>query len=159
MKRHQTTNKKNQEVSMLFRYEPITFDEIFSPSSEIEWTFPELFSRFSFINRSNNYPFVNVVEDNNGVQVLAEIPGVPKENVKLQLHDGTLTISGERKSPEKSESTELLRQEIQYGTFSRTVQLPESIDADKVSAEYANGVLKVTLPKREAAKPQEISIR
>ncbi|HTY12103.1 MAG TPA: Hsp20/alpha crystallin family protein [Bacteroidota bacterium] len=144
---------------MLFKYEPVTFDEIFSPSSQVEWTFPDLFAQLSLFDRTKNYPFVNVVEDNNGVQVLAEIPGVPKEDVKLQLHDGTLTISGERKSPEKAENRVVLRQEIHYGTFSRTVQLPESIDTEKISAEYANGVLKVTLPKREAAKPQEISIR
>jgi HSP20 family protein len=102
---------------------------------------------------------MNVAEDQDGVQVVAEIPGVPKEDVKLQLHDGTLTISGERKSPENADSAEVLRREIRYGSFSRTLQLPESIDAEKVTADYANGVLRIALPKREAAKPKEISIR
>ena len=127
---------------MLFRYEPIVFDELFSRTAPVEWAFPDLLARFAVANRTNDYPSVNVAEDKDGVQVVAEIPGVAKEDVKLQLHDGILTIS-----------------EIRYGSFSRTIQLPESVDAEKVTADYANGVLRIALPKREAAKPKEISIR
>ena len=144
---------------MLFRYEPIVFDELFSRTAPVEWAFPDLLARFAAANPTNDYPSVNVAEDKDGVQVVAEIPGVPKEDVKLQLHDGTLTISGERKSPENADNVEVLRREIRYGSFSRTIQLPESIDTEKVTADYANGVLRIALPKREAAKPKEISIR
>ena len=144
---------------MLFRYEPIVLDDVFSRTAPVEWEFPRLFTQFSFIDRANSYPSVNVAEDNDGMHVVAEIPGIPKEEVKLQLHDGALTISGERKAPADVNDSELLRSEIRYGSFSRTVQLPENIDAEKVTAEYANGVLRVTLPKHEAAKPKEISIR
>jgi HSP20 family protein len=144
---------------MLFRYEPIVFDDVFSRTAPVEWELPGLFSQFSFVNRANDFPSVNVVEDNDGVQVIAEVPGVPKEEVKLQLHDGTLTISGERKIPADVKDAELLRREIRYGSFSRTIQLPENVDAEKVTAECTNGVLRVTLPKHEAAKPKEISIR
>ncbi|MGA7162170.1 MAG: Hsp20/alpha crystallin family protein [Bacteroidota bacterium] len=144
---------------MLFRYEPIVLDDVFSRTSPVEWEFPRLFTQFSFVDRVNNYPSVNVAEDNDGVQVVAEIPGIPKEEVKLQLHDGTLTISGERKVPVDVKDSELLRSEIRYGSFSRTIQLPENVDAEKASAEYANGVLRITIPKHEASKPKEISIR
>ena len=144
---------------MLFRYEPIVFDELFSRTVPAEWAFPDLLSQFAFSNRTNDYPSINVAEDKDGVQVVAEIPGIPKEDVKVQLHDGTLTISGERKSPENADDSEILRREIRYGAFSRTIQLPESVDTENVTAEYTNGVLRVTLPKREAAKPKEISIR
>ena len=144
---------------MLFRYEPIVFDDVFSRTAPVEWEFPGLFSQFSFINRANDYPSVNVVEDNDGVQVVAEIPGVPKEEVKLQLHDGTLQSAVSGKSPADVNDAELLRREIRYGSFSRTIQLPENVDAEKVTAEYTNGVLRVTLPKHEASKPKEISIR
>jgi HSP20 family protein len=144
---------------MLFRYEPTIFDELFSRTAPVERAFPGLFARFSFVDRTNDYPSVNVAEDKDGVQVIAEIPGIPKEDVKLQLHDGTLTISGERKVPENANNSESLRREIQYGAFSRTIQLPDNVDAEKVTAEYANGVLRVALPKQEASKPKEISIR
>ena len=144
---------------MLFRYEPGVFDELFSRTAPVEWAFPELFTRFAVVDRANDYPSVNIAEDKNGVHIVAELPGIPKEDVKLQLHDGTLTISGERKSPEEAKDSEVLRREIRYGSFSRTIQLPESIDTEKVTAEYANGVLRIALPKREAAKPKEISIR
>jgi len=144
---------------MLFRYEPIVFDEIFSRTSPAEWSLPEIFSQFNFVDRANTYPTINVAEDKDGVQVVAEIPGIPKEDVKLQLHGGTLTISGERKSPEDAKDSDVLRREIRYGSFSRTIQLPENIDTEKVTADYANGVLRIALPKQEAAKPKEISIR
>ena len=144
---------------MLFRYEPAIFSDISYPTSPIEQTFPSLFPRFAFVDRTNEYPCVNVAEYKDEFQVVAEIPGIPKENVKLQLHDGTLTISGERKAPEDAKDSQWLRQEISYGAFSRTVQLPERIEEGNVTAEYQNGVLRVTLPKHEAVKPKEITIR
>lgn len=144
---------------MLFRYEPSLIDEILSFTPPVERTFPSLLTRFAFADRASEYPYVNVAEYKDEIQVVAEIPGVPKEKVKLQIHDGVLTISGERPVPNEEKESEWLRQEIRYGAFSRTIELPESIDAAKVSAEYTNGVLRVTLPKQEASKPKEISIR
>ena len=144
---------------MLFRYEPLLIDDIFSFTPQVESSFPSLLTRFALADRTNAYPYVNVAEFKDEIQVVAEIPGVPKESVKLQVHDGVLTISGERKAPEEAKETEWLRQEIRYGSFTRTIQLPESVDAAKVSAEYTNGVLRITLPKQEASKPKEITIR
>jgi HSP20 family protein len=144
---------------MVFRYEPTLNSDIFSPTRPIEQTFPNLFPRLAFVDRTNEYPYVNVAEYKDEIQVIAEIPGIPKENVKLQLHDGMLTISGERKAPEDAKDSQWLRQEISYGSFSRTIQLPERVEAEKVTAEYQNGVLRVTLPKHEAVKPKEIIIR
>ena len=90
------------------------------------------------------YPYVNVAEFKDEVQVVVEVPGVPKENIKLQLHDGVLTISGERKAP-KSENGIWLRNEIAYGSFTRSIELPDRVDAGKVYAEYSNGILRITL--------------
>jgi HSP20 family protein len=156
---HQTYQSTKQEVAMLFRYEPTVFDELISRTAPAEWVFPELFARFAVVDRTNDFPSINVEEDKDGVHIVAEVPGIPKEDVKLQIHDGTLTISGERKTPENAQNSEVLRREIRYGSFSRTIDLPESIDTEKVTADYANGVLRIALPKREAAKPKEISIR
>ncbi len=144
---------------MLFRYEPTLFNDIFSPAKPVEQIFPNLFPRLAFVERTDEYPYVNVAEYKDEIQIVAEIPGIPKENVKLQLHDGMLTISGERKAPEDAKDSQWLRQEISYGSFSRTIQLPERVEAEKVTAEYQNGVLRVVLPKHEAAKPKEITIR
>ena len=144
---------------MLFRYETTLFNGIFSPAKSLEQTFPELFPRFTFVDGINDYPRVDVAEYKGEIQIAVEIPGIPKENVKLQVHDGTLTISGERKAPENVKDSQWLRQEISYGTFSRTIELPERVEAEKVTAEYQNGILRVTLPKHEEVKPKEITIR
>jgi HSP20 family protein len=144
---------------MLFRFEPALFNEMFSLTEPNERISPNLLTPFALLDRTNEFPYVNVAEYKGNIQVVAELPGVPKEDVKLQIHDGELKISGERKVPENTKESKWLRQEIRYGSFSRTIQLPESVDAEKVTAEYINGVLRVTLPKQEAAKPKEIVIR
>lgn len=145
---------------MLFRYEtmPTLFDEIFSLTEPTHRSIPALFPRWGFVDRRAEYPYVNVAEFKDEIQVIAEVPGIAKEDVALKLHDGAITISGDRKAPEEKDS-EWLRREIAYGSFSRTIQLPEGVDAEKVSAEYNNGVLRIRLPKQEAVKPKEISIR
>jgi HSP20 family protein len=107
---------------------------------------------------NSGYPYINVAELKDEIQIVAEVPGVPKESIKLQFHDGVLTISCERKAP-KSEKATWLRNEIVYGSFSRSIELPDRVNADNVNAEYSNGVLRITLPKSEEAKPREISIR
>jgi len=93
------------------------------------------------------------------VQVNVELPGVAKEDIKVNVHDGVLTISGERKQPELKENEQWIRNEISYGTFERSINLPYSVDVEKVSATQENGVLCIVLPKHENAKPKQISIR
>ena len=82
-----------------------------------------------------------------------------KEDIELSLHDGCLSISGERKSEEKSENAEVYRSERFIGNFQRTLTLPASVTADKVKAEYKDGVLTITLPKTEEAKPKRIEVQ
>ncbi|HTR80805.1 MAG TPA: Hsp20/alpha crystallin family protein [Bacteroidota bacterium] len=144
---------------MLFRFEPTLFENFFPSTEPTDRTIPALFDHLTVVDRAYQTPRLNVVEHKDHIQLVAEIPGVSKEDVKLQLHDGVLTISGERKAPEQAKDSELLRQEIRYGSFSRTVQLPEAVDTEKVSAEYRNGLLFITVPKLEAAQPKEITIR
>ena len=145
---------------MLFRYEtlPTLFDEVFSLTEPAQRSFPALLPRWGFTDRRAEYPYVNVAEFKDEIQVVAEVPGIAKEDISLKLHDRALTISGERKAPEDKDS-EWLRREIAYGSFSRTIQLPEGVDAEKVTAEFNNGILRVTLKKQEAVQPKEISIR
>jgi HSP20 family protein len=90
--------------------------------------------------------------------VNAEVPGIPKEQLKLQLNDGVLTISGERKEEKKEEKENYVRHECSYGQVSRSLRLPKNVDGKKVSAKYENGVLSVEVPKAEESKPMDVTI-
>jgi len=103
-------------------------------------------------------PAFDIFEDKDNVTVKAELPGMKREDIDVQLHDGSLSISGERKSENKHEDAEVYRAERFFGRFQRTVTLPTPVAGDKVKAQYKDGVLTVTLPKTEEAKPKQIDI-
>lgn len=103
-------------------------------------------------------PRLDVYEDKDNVYVKAEVPGMKREDIEVSLHDGTLSLSGERKSETKSEGTEQYRTERFFGRFERTISLPAPVATDKVKAEYKDGILAVTLPKTEEAKPRKIEV-
>jgi HSP20 family protein len=98
------------------------------------------------------------VEDATGYTITAEVPGLTKADVKVELLDGTLTIKGERTRPEADASTKTHRTERCYGTLQRSFGLPEDADAQKVSAECKEGLLVVRLPKSEVKKPAQIDV-
>jgi len=103
-------------------------------------------------------PALDMHEDKDNLVVKAELPGMKKEAIDISLHDGCLSISGERKSEEKFEDAEVYRAERFVGRFQRTVTLPAAVAADKVKAQYNDGVLTITLPKTEEAKPKRINV-
>ncbi|MDE3098104.1 MAG: Hsp20/alpha crystallin family protein [Verrucomicrobiota bacterium] len=103
-------------------------------------------------------PAFDVYEDKDNFIVKAELPGMKREDINVSLHDGSLIISGERKSEMKSEGAEVYRAERYFGRFQRAVSLPATVAADKVKAQYKDGVLTVTLPKSEEAKPRQIEV-
>jgi HSP20 family protein len=105
------------------------------------------------------YPALDIAEYEDESVVVAEMPGVRKEDVKLSVHDGVLTISGERKAAQMPENSSWLRNEIRTGEFARTIQLPHDVKTDAISAELNNGVLRVVLPKSEEVRPREITIK
>ncbi|MBV9008466.1 MAG: Hsp20/alpha crystallin family protein [Verrucomicrobia bacterium] len=102
-------------------------------------------------------PALDVYQNNDNVVARVELPGMRKEDIEISLHDGMLTISGERKS-EISEADKAARTECYVGKFRRSVSLPTQVDANKVSANYRDGILTVTLPKAEEAKPKQIQV-
>ena len=102
------------------------------------------------------YPQFRVREDDNGYIVEALIPGVEADELQIVLEMGALTISGERK--DRREEGKELRRERGTGSFRKTVTLPSQIEADGIGAEYRNGVLTVTVPRAEAAKPRRIEV-
>jgi len=103
-------------------------------------------------------PAFDVYEEKDNFIVKAELPGMKKEDITVSLHDGDLIISGERKSETKSEGTEVYRAERFFGKFQRSVTLPTTVAAGQVRADYKDGILTVTLPKSEEAKPKQIEV-
>lgn len=103
-------------------------------------------------------PALDMYEDKDNLYIRAELPGMKKEDIELSLHEGTLSLSGERKKESKHEEAEVYRTERFFGRFQRTVTLPAPVAADKVNAQYKDGVLTVTLPKTEEAKPKHIDV-
>src|SRR6056297_48815 len=105
-----------------------------------------------------SFPAINVWEDDDNLHAEAELPGFFMDDLEIYVTGNQLTIKGERKPPEHKGGT-WHRQEHGYGRFSRMVELPGDIDGDKVSAEFKNGVLSITLPKTEAVKPRRIEVK
>ncbi|MCP4581663.1 MAG: Hsp20/alpha crystallin family protein [candidate division Zixibacteria bacterium] len=103
-------------------------------------------------------PSVDIIEDDAQLVLSAEIPGVGKEDVKINLHDSVLTIEGEKRHSEKEKADNSYRNERYYGKFSRSFTLNSDIDADKIKADYKSGVLTVALPKSDKVKPRQITI-
>ena len=104
-------------------------------------------------------PALDMHEDKDNIVVRAELPGMKKEDINISLHDGRLSISGERRSEEKTENAEVYRAERFVGRFQRTIALPAPIAVDKVKAQYKDGILTITLPKTEEAKPKQIDVQ
>ncbi len=103
------------------------------------------------------FPLLNLSEDEEHLYIEAMLPGVDPKELQLSLLRGSLTLSGERKAP--AEKGLLHRSELGFGKFSRTVDLPADINADKTTAEYKDGVMRITMAKSEYAKPRKIEIR
>ena len=104
-------------------------------------------------------PALDVHEDKDRFVVSVELPGMKKDDIHISLHEGSLSISGERKSEEKIGNASVYRAERFVGQFQRTVALPGPVATDKVKAQYKDGVLSVTLPKTEEAKPKQIDVQ
>lgn len=104
-------------------------------------------------------PAVDIYETENELVLKADVPDMDPKQIGIQLENGTLTLKGERKfEQEKNGQKGFHRIERSYGSFVRAFSLPETVDGEKVKAEYTNGVLTVTLPKKEVAKPRTINV-
>ena len=104
-------------------------------------------------------PAVDVYEEKDDIVVKAELPGIEKNDIEVNLSDSLLTLKGEKKKEEKIEEENYYRSERSYGAFVRSVQLPAEVHADKVKAAFKNGILEVRLPKTEEAKRKEIKVK
>jgi HSP20 family protein len=102
-------------------------------------------------------PALDLYQSTDNIVAVVELPGMRKEDIEISLHDGTLTISGERKR-ESPDGDKAERTERYVGTFRRSIALPTRVDASKVNATYRDGILTVTLPKAEEVKPKQIQV-
>jgi HSP20 family protein len=105
------------------------------------------------------FPLTNVTEDSNNYYVRAELPGMKSDELDIQVTVDGISIAGEREIPEEGDHVRYHRREREAGKFSRLINLPGEIDVSKVEAGMGNGVLTVTVPKSEAAKPRQITVK
>jgi HSP20 family protein len=138
---------------------PSAFNRLSNLREEMDQLFDASFGPFfgSSTSFSGWSPALDVYEDKDQFTVIAELPGFKKEQVEISLHQGALTISGERKQ-ETQGKEEGLRSERYFGRFQRTVTLPAEVKAEQVRANLQDGLLRIELPKAEEAKPKQIEV-
>lgn len=143
----------------LWNWSPI--DQLTSVRDEINRLFD---STFGDVARGTELfngwtPALDLYEDKDNLVVKAELPGMKREEIDISFQEGMLVISGERKYERKSEGTEPYRSERFFGRFHRTLALPKPVLSDQARATYKDGILTVTLPKTEEAKPKHIEVK
>jgi HSP20 family protein len=104
-------------------------------------------------------PAVNVLEKNEAIEITVDLPGLRADDVEVTVEDGVLSLRGERTLEEASEGETYHRVERSYGSFERTFNLPETVDADKIEARFKDGEMVVLLPKREETKPRKVNVK
>ena len=104
-------------------------------------------------------PAIDLFEEKDDIVVKAELPGMAKDNIEVNLTDNLLTIKGEKKKEEEVKEENYYRSERAYGSFVRNIELPKAVHADKVKASFKNGILEVRIPKTEEAKAKEIKVK
>lgn len=113
----------------------------------------------SRVPTKSSYPAINIWADEESAIITAEIPGLTKDDLEINVTGDTLTLSGNRSPEELPEDVKYHRQERSYGKFNRNIQLPYTVDVNKVDASFKNGVLNVYLPRIEAEKPKKITVK
>lgn len=130
------------------------FEEFFSGAR-----FPSLFGKAAReLEGFPAYPAIDMYDDRENVVVKAEVPGLGKDDIEIQIKGRDLVIKGEKKGEEEIKKDNYYYAERAYGSFSRVITLPVDIKSDKVKARFKSGILEVTLPKVEEAKPKEIKV-
>ncbi len=145
-------------MTVLTRWEP--FREFSTLQDRMNRLFRETQgnSQDESLTSSSFAPAVDVYEDEHNVTLKIEVPGIDEKDIDVRVENNTLTVHGERKIEKEEKEENYRRVERQYGSFTRTFNLPATVDAEKVQADYDKGVLKITLPKKAEAKPKQIKV-
>lgn len=146
--------------SMITRWDP--FRELSSLQNRMSRLFEESFGplghREEQLGMGTFMPAVDVYEDEHAITLKMEVPGIEQKDIDVRLENSVLTVHGERKLEKDEKQENFQRIERQYGSFTRSFTLPNTINTDDVTANYENGVLKVRLAKRAEAKPKQIKV-
>jgi HSP20 family protein len=137
------------EETMFFK---VNFDQ---PENELVREFLTVDNNEQIVSQ----PAVDITENASESVIVVELPGVKKEAIKINVENGWLILNGERKSADTKEVTRVLHREIEYRPFSRSIKLPHPVDANKISAQLENGLLKISLPKEEEVRSRTIEIK
>jgi HSP20 family protein len=139
---------------------PDSFRELFDLQRGINQLFEDSVGKTSSegVALSTWTPAIDVYEDDNSFLIKLELPEVNKEDVKVNLHDNTLSITGERRIENEDRREGYHRVERSYGQFYRSFTLPPNVNTEAINAQFKDGVLRLTLPKKEEAKPKQISV-
>ena len=133
------------------------FDKVFDKM--LETNFPEVIDQVGVTPYSNSaYPKVNVYEYDDKVGIVAEIPGLSKKQIKVDVEDNILTISGDKHSVWDDAKAKVLRRELKQSSFKRSFTLGELLDGDDISANFKDGVLSIEIPKSVPEKPKKHSV-
>jgi len=145
-------------MTVLTRWEP--FREFATLQDRMNRLFRESYNenQDQSLTTSSFAPAVDVYEDEHNVTLKIEVPGIEEKDIDVRIENNTLTVHGERKIEKEEKEENYRRVERQYGSFTRTFNLPTTVDAEKVSANYDKGVLKISLPKKAEAKPKQIKV-
>ena len=145
-------------MTVITRWEP--FREFSTLQDRLNRLFQQSVSegRDESLTTSSFAPAVDVYEDDHQVTLKIEVPGIDEKDIDVRLENNTLTVTGERKLEKEEKEENYRRVERQYGSFTRSFTLPQTVDAEKVSAQYDKGVLKIKLAKKSEAKPKQIKI-
>jgi HSP20 family protein len=145
-------------MTVLTRWEP--FREFATLQDRMNRLFRESYSegRDESLTTSSFAPAVDVYEDEHKVALKIEVPGIEEKDIDVRVENNTLTVHGERKIEKEEKEENYRRVERQYGSFTRTFTLPQTVDTENVSANYDKGVLKINLPKKAEAKPKQIKV-
>ena len=132
---------------------------VWNEMSRLSRDMDRLLGEVSATQRAGVFPPLNIYDDGESLVVRAEVPGIDPSDLEINATVNALTIKGERKRPSADDKASFHRRERSYGTFSRSVNLPQEINSEKVQASYKHGVLEIMLPKAEEAKPRKIEIQ
>jgi len=139
--------------------QPFSWNELERLRKDLDQMFDSSYPRY-YRQRTRAFPAVNIwTDESEGAILMAELPGVGPEDVNISVTADTLTISGTRKPVEGETSKQYHRREQNYGEFTRVVQLPFTVDSNQVEASVSKGILQVKLPRAEAEKPKQITVK
>jgi HSP20 family protein len=141
----------------LVRWEPM--HELNSLQGEMNRLFNSFFDEGTGRSERRRWaPAVDLIERDDSLVLKADLPGLTEDDVKIEVRDAVLTIAGERKAEHEDKQNGYYRVERSFGRFSRSLQLPDGVDADRIAAAFEKGVLEVTIPKPEQRQPRRIEI-